>query len=140
MTTKREAILARLVSVLQPTAGVSGRVYRSRVEPLARGLVPALVVEPAGDNAAPDTPIGFVQWALTVRVSIIAGGPVPDQVADPIVKDMHSRLMADTTLQGLVIDIVPQAVGFDMSDGEQPIGLISADYLISYRTPRGSLA
>ena len=140
MPTKREAILSRLAAVLQPTTGVTGRVFRSRVEPLARGLLPALVVEPAGDTALVDTPIGVIQWSMTARVSVIAEGSVPDQVADPIVQDMHSRIMADTTLQGLVIDIIPQTVSFDLVEGDRPTGLIQADYLISYRTARGSLA
>ena len=40
MTTRRESILARIRSNLTGTTGVSTRIYRSRVEPLARGEQP----------------------------------------------------------------------------------------------------
>ena len=46
MTTKRESILAAIRTALTNTTGVSTRIYRSRVEPLARGELPAIVVEP----------------------------------------------------------------------------------------------
>lgn len=140
MATKRETILARIATVLTPTSGVSARVYRSRVEPLARNLAPAIVVEPSGDRAEADSPIGVLQWTLSVRVSVIVRGQVPDQLADPIVQDLHARLMADTTLQGLVQDIVPVSVAFEMMDADQPAGVISTDYDVIYRTTRESLA
>ena len=37
MTTKREQIMARLLTTLANTTGVSTRIYRSRVVPLSRG-------------------------------------------------------------------------------------------------------
>ena len=49
MTTKRESILAGIRTALTNTTGVSTRIYRSRVEPLARGELPAIVVEPIND-------------------------------------------------------------------------------------------
>ena len=49
MTTRRESILARIRTNLTDTTGVGTRIYRSRVEPLARGELPAIVVEPISD-------------------------------------------------------------------------------------------
>jgi hypothetical protein len=45
-TTKREQILAAVASVLAAAAGVQGRVYRSRQEPLSRNESPSVVIEP----------------------------------------------------------------------------------------------
>jgi len=46
MTTKRESILTAIRTALTGTTGVGTRIYRSRVEPMAREESPALVVEP----------------------------------------------------------------------------------------------
>ncbi len=43
MTTKREQIMARLLTVLANTTGVSTRIYRSRTVPLTRGESPELI-------------------------------------------------------------------------------------------------
>ena len=140
MTTKRETILAAVRTALTGTTGVSTRIYRSRVEPLARGETPALVVEPISDTAEQNTSLPRLDWSLTVRVAVIVRGNIPDQVADPIVEDLHSKLMADLTLGGYAMDIQPQGVNFDLSEADQPSGVITCDYLIRYRTSVDNLA
>jgi len=140
MTTKRETILAAVRTALTGTSGVSTRIYRSRVEPLARGETPAIVVEPVQDQADQNTSLPRLDWSMTVRVAIIVRGAIPDQVADPIIEDMHSKLMADLTLGGYAIDIQPQTVTFDLSEADQPSGVIACDYLIRYRTSVANLS
>ena len=140
MTTKRETILAAVRTALTGTSGVSTRIYRSRVEPLARGETPAIVVEPVQDQADQNTSLPRLDWIMTVRVAIIVRGAIPDQVADPIIEDMHSKLMADLTLGGYAIDIQPQTVTFDLSEADQPSGVIACDYLIRYRTSVANLS
>jgi len=140
MTTRRETILAAVRTALTGTTGVSARIYRSRVEPMARAESPAIVIEPLQDQAAQNTSLPTLDWSLTVRVSVIVRGVVPDQQADPIVQDMHSKLMADLTLGGYAIDIQPQGVTFEMVEADQPAGVISCDYLIRYRTSVTNLA
>jgi len=140
MTTRRETILAAVRTALTGTTGVSARIYRSRVEPMARAESPAIVIEPLQDQAAQNTSLPTLDWSLTVRISVIVRGVVPDQQADPIVQDMHSKLMADLTLGGYAIDIQPQGVTFEMVEADQPAGVISCDYLIRYRTSVTNLA
>jgi hypothetical protein len=133
MTTKRETILAAIRTALIGTTGVSTRIYRSRVEPLARGESPAIVVEPVSDTAAQNTALPTLDWSLTVRVAIIVRGDIPDQLADPIVASAHSKIMADLTLGGYAIDVQPQSVSFDLMEADQPAGVIMMDYLVRYR-------
>lgn len=140
MTTRRENILAAVRTALTGTTGVGSRIYRSRVEPLARSESPAIVVEPINDNAQQNTSLPTLDWSLSVRVAVIVRGTVPDQLADPIVEDLHSKLMADLTLGGYAIDIQPQSVNFEMIEADQPAGVISCDYLIRYRTSVTNLA
>jgi hypothetical protein len=126
--------LPAIRTALTGTTGVSTRIYRSRVEPLARGESPAIVVEPVSDTAAQNTALPTLDWSLTVRVAIIVRGDIPDQLADPIVADAHSKIMADLTLGGYAIDVQPQSVSFDLMEADQPAGVIMMDYLVRYRT------
>ena len=134
MTTKRETILAAIRTALTGTTNVGSRIYRSRVEPLARQESPAIVVEPVSDTAAQNTSLPTLDWSLTVRVAVIVRGDIPDQLADPIVADAHSKIMADLTLGGYAIDVQPQSVSFDLMEADQPAGVIMMDYLVRYRT------
>lgn len=52
---KREQILAAIRSKLTNTTGVGTRIYRSRVEPLARQESPAIIVEPLKDRCEQNT-------------------------------------------------------------------------------------
>ena len=140
MTTKREQVLTAIRTALTGTVGVGTRIYRSRVEPLARQESPAIVIEPVSDTAEQNTSLPTLDWSLTVRVAVIVRGMVPDQLADPIVADAHSKIMADLTLGGYAIDVQPQSVSFDFVEADQPGGVIAMDYLVRYRTSVTNLA
>ena len=140
MTTKRESILTAIRTALTGTTGVGTRIYRSRVEPISRGESPAIVVEPVNDVAVQNTSLPTLDWSLTVRIAVIVRGSIPDQTADPIVQDMHSKVVADLTLGGYSIDIQPQGVNFELLEADQPAGVISCDYLVRYRTSVSDLS
>jgi hypothetical protein len=140
MTTRRETILAAVRTALTNTTGVSTRIYRSRVEPMARAESPAIVVEPVSDTAEQNTSLPTLDWSLTVRVAVIVRGNIPDQLADPIVESLHSKIMADLTLGGVAMDIRPVSVNFELVEADQPAGVISCDYLVRYRTANANLA
>jgi hypothetical protein len=139
MTTRREQILGRIVQTLAGTALVGSRIYRSRFEPFARDEFPAIVVEPTSDSAD-QTTIATLDWTLSVRVTVFVRGAVPDSLADPIVSDVHSKIMSDPTLQGYAIDILPTSVAFEMTEGDQPIGVIACDFVVRYRTNLNSVS
>lgn len=134
MTTKREQVLSAIRTALTGTTGVGTRIYRSRVEPLARQESPAIVVEPISDSAEQNTALPTLDWSLTVRVAVIVRGEIPDQLADPIVEDAHGKIMADLTLGGYAIDVQPINVNFELQEADQPAGVIMMDYLVRYRT------
>jgi len=140
MATKRESILTAIAAALAGTTQVGTRIYRSRVEPLARQESPAIVVEPISDSAEQNTSLPTLDWSLTVRIAVIVRGNIPDQVADPIIESLHAKLMADLTLGGYAIDVQPQGVSFELVEADQPAGVISCDYLVRYRTSVVNLA
>lgn len=140
MTTKRETILAAIRTTLTGTTGVSTRIYRSRVEPIAREESPAIVVEPVNDTATQNTSLPQLDWAMTVRITVIVRGTIPDQLADPIIESLHSKLMADLSIGGYAIDIQPISVSFNFTEADGAAGEIQCDYRVLYRTTVTNLA
>jgi len=140
MTTKRERILRTIQDKLALTYGVDGRVYRSRVTAVQRAESPAIVIEAISDTPTQNTSLPTLDWRMRVRVSVIVRGDTPDELADPIIENMHSRMVADLTLGGYAIDLQPDEVTFNMFDSDQPAGVIFNDYIVQYRTSVASLA
>lgn len=101
---------------------------------MGRSETPALVIEPVLINYTQLTSLPTLDSRLKVRITVIVRGTVPDQIADPTVISMHSRLMADLTLGGLAIDIQPSQTTFNLIEADQPAGLISCEYDVLYRT------
>tara|TARA_Y100000401_G_C8319289_1_gene224302 strand:- start:446 stop:871 length:426 start_codon:yes stop_codon:yes gene_type:complete len=134
MTTKRENILAAIKTTLANTTGVGTRIYRSRVEPLARAESPAIVVEPLSDTPTQTTSLPTLDWTLRVRISVIERATVPDQAADDTIESLHAKMMADLTLGGYAIDVQPAQTSFQLLEADQPAGVIFCEYEIKYRT------
>ena len=64
----------------------------------------------------------------------MTGGPIPDQLADPIIASIHSQLMADRTLGGLAMDIWPGTVDPQMEKADQPALWTVLTYNVRYRS------
>jgi hypothetical protein len=137
--TKREQILAAIRTALTGTTGVGTRIYRSRVEPMARQESPAIVVEPLVDKCSDDV-LPKLNWELTVRVAVVVRGNVPDQLADPVIESVHSKLMNDLTLSAMIIDIIPVQHVFDTIEADQPAGVAMLDFRVRYRTSAENLS
>ena len=133
MSSIRERILSRLVATLEGAPSIGCPVYRSRVTPLMRDESPAIIVEPVMDQASQPV-IPKLDWALTVRISIIVRGDTPDQVADPILEAVHAKVMSDLTVAGYAYDVQPQSTTFELIDADNSAGVVSCEYLVLYRT------
>ena len=94
MATKREQILAQIASTLASTAGVGGRVYRSRVTAAARAESPMIVIEPVNDTSQQFTSLPKLDWTMRVRVVVIVRSVNAYTDADPVIESMHSNLLA----------------------------------------------
>ena len=134
MPTLREQILTNIRTTLTGTAGVGTRIYRSRVEPLARAESPAIIVEPVSDTPTQNTSLPTLDHALLVRIVVIMRNAVPDQAADPILDSLHKKLMADLTVGGLAIDIQPGPTEFTLEQADTAVGVIFCLFRVLYRT------
>lgn len=135
--TRRELILSRIASNLSSIAGAT--VYRSRVEPLARGEVPAVIVEPINDQPIDTNFYDKLDWTMRVRVTTLVRAAVPDDDSDTYTQQVHQKLMADQTVNGYALDLTPDRTDFSLYEADVPLGIISQDFLVRYRTSRTSL-
>lgn len=140
MTTKRENILAAIKTALTGTTGVGTRIYRSRVEPMSRTESPAIVIEPLSDSPSQNTSLPTLDWNLRVRIAVIERGAIPDQSADDTIESLHSKMMADLTLGGYAIDVQPAQTSYQLLEADQPVGIISCEFEIRYRTEVDNLS
>ena len=136
----REQILAHIAATVLPgTAQVGSRIYRSRAQAYSRSEAPAITVSPGEDNPvnAPRTTgasLGRLDQVLPVLIEIYVRGDVPDQLADPIGVDVHSRMMADRTLGGLAHDVQPDGWRPEYEQADATAGWIGHKFLVRYRT------
>jgi hypothetical protein len=135
--TRRELILARIKSNLDAITGAT--VYRSRVEPLARGEAPAVIVEPINDQPIDTNFYDKLDWTMRVRITTIVRAAVPDDSSDTYTQQVHALLMADQTVNGYALDLTPDRTDFSLYEADVPLGIISQDFLVRYRTSRTSL-
>ena len=140
MTTRREHILDAVKSAISATAGVDGRVYRSRVTALTRAESPAILLSWASETSSQVTSLASLDHTLEIQVAVIVRGDTPDEVADPIVESLHGLLMADTSLGGYASDVVPTGTTNENFEADQPGGVITASYQVIYRTSNNNLA
>lgn len=135
--TRRELILARIKSNLDSITGAT--VYRSRVEPLARGEVPAVIVEPINDQPVDTNFYDKLDWTMRVRITTLVRAAIPDDDSDTYTQQVHAKLMADQTVNGYALDLTPDRTDFSLYEADVPLGIISQDFLVRYRTSRTSL-
>jgi hypothetical protein len=135
--TRRELILARIASNLSSITGAT--VYRSRVEPLARGEVPAVIVEPINDQPVDTNFYDKLDWTMRVRITTLVRAAIPDDDSDTYTQQVHAKLMADQTVNGYALDLTPDRTDFSLYEADVPLGIISQDFLVRYRTSRTSL-
>ena len=139
MTTKRENILAAIQAVLAGTAGVGTRIYRTRVDAVARVESPAIIIQPIRDVSAQNTSLPKLDWTMTVRVTVIERADIPDQAADDTVESVHSKIMSDLTLGGYAIDVQPVRTEFQFLEADKPAALIGCEFEVRYRTELADL-
>ncbi len=134
MATKRENILAAIRTALTDTVGVGTRIYRTRVDAVARAESPAIIVQPIRDVCVQNTSLPKLDWTMTVRITVIERADIPDQAADDTVASLHSKVMNDLTLGGYAQDVVPVRTEFEFIEADKALGMIGCEFEIRYRT------
>ena len=64
---------------------------------------------------------------------------LPDDNSDAFTQLVHSKLMADQTCNGNALDLTPDRTEFSLYEADVPLGVVTQDYLVRYRTSRTDL-
>ena len=137
MTTIFDQILATFKSDLIGTVKVGTNIYRSRFEAASRAETPFIYIEPEESDQDNERTTAKLDWQGKIRISIGVRGQIPDEVADPILADVHSRILnsyLSGTLKNLLIDIQPIKHKWRFSEGDQPIAVVDIYFMVTYRT------
>ena len=135
--TRRELILTRMKTNLNSISNAT--VYRSRVEPVARGESPAVIIEPVEDQPSDTNFFDKLDWTMRVRISTIVRTTSPDDDSDIYTQQVHLKLMADQTINGYALDLTPDRTDFSLVEADVPLGIVSQDFIVRYRTSRTDL-
>jgi len=137
MNTRAESITEAIKVLLEGSPSLaSGNVWRSRLRPIPAGSNLAIVVRQGRDiRINESTTIGNYSRQAVVMVEVYARGDIPDQLADPVVRSVVGRVMADTSLGGLCDDILVGNKEPDWSARDTDLVAIDLEFIVSYQLP-----
>lgn len=134
----RDAIIALLTTPALTGIGAGGVSVDPDYAFEMRDL-PAVAVY-LGDEQAPQrVMIGSVDRQVILTVRIISKGDDVFANADALQTACFSRVMADMTLGGLVLDIQEQGTRRSRDVLQAPVGITELDFAVDYRTTPTSL-
>lgn len=125
MTTMVSAAVGAMVAALSAGTPVASQIARVRLRPLAATQALAVVVRPLQSEAgvssmSPDLPVSWISAISVECYARTSAATTPDVAVDALVEAVYARLMADTTLGGVVLSLAPQSITWDFdADGEQ---------------------
>lgn len=129
----REQIIVALLEAIESTAGLVGRIYRSRVEAFSRNALPSLVIEMDNNTPSPDRAgVTTMPNRLDIRLLLLIDEAQPDSAADPFLVELHERIMDDLTLGGLSMNIEPGPTTYGQEVNN--IAVVETHYVVTYRT------
>jgi hypothetical protein len=128
-----------LLREAQPGGVPADQVFADLRQALARALRPAIVVD-MGDEEAPVREYHKRRRSLAITLRILADGPDPFAVIDPIRLETHAVMMTDTTLGGLCETLEEGGSSRDRVDLDVPIGSLVTVYQARYTTSGEALA
>ena len=143
MATQFAAIVGAMVTALGTPTAVSGQIYRARMRPLAAQHTNAVVVRLLGSTAEPNAIQGApFDWLTQITTECYARSTTtsPDQAADNLWAAVYARLMADTTLAGLVADLRCTQLAYDYDQDADATVCITATWQASHRSSAGAIA
>jgi hypothetical protein len=142
MSHVRQQIRDAVVDAVTLLNTTDRNVFRTRVYPMDRQSLPGLCVYTSSESSEPNT-IGGLKtvsaYLRTVSVNIEAYAKASadlDNDLDDISVEVETAMAQDSTLNGLVEDVVLTSTEIDImgGDSEQPVGVLKLSYDIIYRT------
>jgi hypothetical protein len=139
MTTAFSTIVAAIVAALQATTPVSAVVDRARLRPLTEGMTDAVVVRIQGAAnierfAIRNAP---VDWDTNIAIECYArhtSTTSGDAAVDALLSSVYARLAQDPTLGGLVMDLMPAELEYDLAAAAENLCCVTLTLKVMHRT------
>lgn len=127
-----ERIIAALATQAATIDSVTA-VERSRADAYTRRETGSVCIEP-GLTTMQEVNICRLDCNDEVLFGIYTAGPIPDQLADPIRRDIHAMVMAYRSNPNdiAIIDIRPNRVTRELEPGDRPAMWTICSYTIQY--------
>ena len=138
---RAEQIAAAVTTNVTGLATTGTNVFRSRASPIARTALPALIVRLMSEEIVDESVSGLMRRDLTIAIhgyARDASEAVIETKLNLIRKEVAIALQADH-MQGLafVIDTNEATAEYEVTEeGEQTVGLVKTEWVVSYRTSR----
>jgi hypothetical protein len=139
MTTRRSAILARVLALL--VAGntmAADRVFRARSTAMTRDESPALAIY-LGPESVSRMGQESDRHELLVRVNAYVRGDPWDDLAEQLIEQVQPLVTTDEPLRELATDVRLIAVEPDSEDADTTAGVMQMTFQVTYITRAWSL-
>lgn len=142
MTTTFGTIVAAIKTRLEAAPAVSAQVYRARLRPVAEQHLDAVVVRIHSGIAARFGILnGPTDWDTAIDVECYARSATlsADAAVDTLLAKVWARLAADASLGGLVMDMNPQEINYDLAGEGDQMACATLSLKVLHRTQNQSL-
>jgi hypothetical protein len=145
--TAREGILQYVLTLLSAVPGAT--VVRSREAPIDRPEGFFILLKPeeepvelrgGGGIGGGSYGAGVVLRNLTILITVVTRGTIPDQLADPIIQAVHAAVMADRTLGGRCAIVMEHSTKWDFEVADATALGAEMRYVIRYQTSATDLS
>ncbi|WP_372826533.1 phage tail terminator protein [Polaromonas sp.] len=139
----RNAAVAALSAIMPALADggvIPGRRGRPVPEQFKRQVhvyLDASTIERAEFSGQPD------DWMTRLRIECAAranAGQTGEDNADDLANEIYAALMADPSLGGLAMDLVPLGINWDTEEADASLGVTQLAFDAKHRTPANSIS
>lgn len=114
--------------------------YRSRESAFSRDEGTAILLQPEEERVEKRAHVpDLVLRRLTVVVTVITRGDVPDKIADDYLQQVQSRLLSDPTLGGLCAQLIEQGTKWTFQEADLTSGMAEIRFDLIYQTLASNL-
>lgn len=134
----RQQIRERIATTVTGLTTTGSRVYQSRVYPMASANMPGLLVYSTSEDSEIDVmgATGVLNRVLNISIEgYVKTITEFDDKIDDICKEVETAMAGDQKVNGLAKNSFLQSTEIEFSgDGDQPIGVVTLNYVVQYRT------
>ena len=134
----RQQIRERVATTLTGLTTTGSRVYQSRVYPMTETNMPGILIYSTSEDSEIDVmgSTGTLNRLLNLTVEgYVKSTTEFDDKIDDICKEIETAMAGDQTINGLAKNSFLAGTEINYSgEGEQPIGVVTLNYVVQYRT------